>query len=324
MSFTQIEPVPFRLNRTQLFVRANAPETFSAAAASQADVILFELEDAVPAHEKPAARRNLLQALGDLDWGEKTVTMRINGLDTPYMYQDLVHVLEGTSERLDLLLIPKVGVPADVYAVDVLVTQLEAASGRRKRLGFELMIETALGMANINAIAAASPRNESLHLGENDYAASIKARTAVVGGPHPDYHVLTDPAQNGSRERHWGDMWHYPVARLVVAARSRGLRPVDGPFHDAADPEGFRQAAQRARVLGCEGKWLNDPADAPMLNKVFSPTAEEVERARRIVQTFEQSDNAGTGTVVLDGKLLFMPAVRQAQSLLQMAERIGG
>ncbi len=324
MSFTIVQPAPARLNRSQLFVRADAPETFAAAAASEADVILFELEDAIAPDVKPRARKLLLEALNDLDWGRKTVTMRINGLDTPYMYQDLVQVLEGPSERLDLLLIPKAGVAADVYAVDVLVTQIETAMDRAKRIGFELMIETALGMANIHELAAASPRIESLHLGENDYAASVQARMKVVGGPHPDYVVLTNADASGARERHWGDMWHYPIARLVAAARSRGLRPVDGPFLDPADPDGFRQAAHRAAVLGCEGKWLAHPDDAPMLNAVFSPSAAEVARARRIAEAARKgAANAATGMVVLDGKPLYLPTIRQAEATLRKAEMIG-
>ena len=157
MTFMPVRLAPPRLNRSQLFVLTTRPETFEASANSEADVILFELEDAVPPAEKSGARRNLLEALNDIDWGSKTLSMRINGLDTPYMYRDVVDVLEGPSERLDLLLIPKAGVAADVYAVDMLVTQIEQATGRSKRLGFEIMIETALGMANIDEIAGAKP-----------------------------------------------------------------------------------------------------------------------------------------------------------------------
>lgn len=206
-----------------------------------------------PRARKPPPEKNLLEALNDIDWGKKTLSMRINGLDTPYMYRDLVDVLEGPSHRLDLLLIPKAGTAADIYAVDMLVTQIEQVTGRDKPLGFEIMIETAQGMANIDEIAAASPRNESLHLGENDYAASMEMEMKTVGGPHPDYSVLTDPDEAGIRERHWVDMWHYAICRLVVAARAYGLRPIDGPFLDFEDPEGFSAAARRAAVLGCEG-----------------------------------------------------------------------
>jgi len=323
MSFLEIKQAPARLNRSQLFVRANRPETFEAAAASEADVAMFEIEDAVPPDEKPKARKNIIEALNDIDWGQKSISIRINGLDTPYMYRDLVDILEAPTERLDLVLIPKAGTAADIYAVDSLVTQIEQATGRKKRIGFQIMIETALGMANIEEIAAASPRNDSLHLGQNDYAASIRARMTIVGGPNPDYHVLTDPDDNGQRERHWGDMWHYAISRLVVAARAQGLRPVDGPFLDPSDPDGYTAAATRAAVLGCEGKWGNDAETMKLANAVFSPSQEEIMKARRILEVAEEASEAGGGAAMLDGKPIFMPQIRQARTLVEQADMIG-
>jgi len=323
MSFLEIKQAPARLNRSQLFVRANLAETFEAAAASEADVIMFEIEDAVPPDEKPEARKNIIEALNDIDWGQKSISMRINGLDTPYMYRDLVDILEAPTERLDLVLIPKAGTAADIYAVDSLVTQIEQATGRKKRVGFQIMIETALGMANIEEIAAASPRNDSLHLGQNDYAASIRARMKIVGGPNPDYHVLTDPDNNGQREKHWGDMWHYAISRLVVAARAQGLRPVDGPFLDLSDPDGYTAAAMRAAVLGCEGKWGNDAETMKLANAVFSPSQEEIMKARRILEVAEEASEAGGGAAMLDGKPIFMPQIRQARTLVEQADMIG-
>lgn len=321
MSFTPIERAPPRLNRSQLFVLTTRPETFAPAADSDADVILFELEDAVPPAEKATARKNLLEALNDIDWGTKTLSMRINGLDTPYMYRDLVDVLEGPSQRLELLLVPKAGSAADIYAVDMLVTQIEQATGREKPLGFEIMIETVQGMANIHEIAGASPRNESLHLGENDYAASMEMEMITVGGPHPDYSVLTEPDETGVRERHWGDMWHYAICRLVVAARAHGLRPIDGPFLDFEDSEGFSAAARRAAVLGCEGKWGNNNEQMKLANAAFTPSKEKIERARRILEAAKSSREGGV--VVVDGKPLFMPAIRQAEALVRKAEMLG-
>jgi malyl-CoA/(S)-citramalyl-CoA lyase len=323
MSFLEIKQAPARLNRSQLFVRANRPETFEVAAASEADVAMFEIEDAVPPDEKPKARKNIIEALNDIDWGQKSISMRINGLDTPYMYRDLVDILEAPTERLDLVLIPKAGTAADIYAVDSLVTQIEQATGRKKRIGFQIMIETALGMANIEEIAAASPRNDSLHLGQNDYAASIRARMTIVGGPNPDYHVLTDPDDNGQREKHWGDMWHYAISRLVVAARAQGLRPVDGPFLDPSDPDGYTAAATRAAVLGCEGKWGNDVETMKLANAVFSPSQEEIMKARRILEVAEEASEAGGGAAMLDGKPIFMPQIRQARTLVEQADMIG-
>ena len=323
MSFSNIDQAPARLNRSQLFVLANRPETFEAAATSEADVIMFEIEDAIPPDEKPQARKNIIEALNDIDWGKKSISMRINGLDTPYMYRDLVDILEAPTERLDLILIPKAGTAADIYAVDMLVTQIEQSEGRKKPIAFQIMIETAQGMANIDEIAAASPRNDSLHLGENDYAASIRARMKVVGGPNPDYHVLTDPDENGTRQRHWGDMWHYAISRLVVAARAQGLRPVDGPFLDHSDPDGFTAAAMRAAVLGCEGKWGNDAEWMRLANAVFSPSPEEIARARRVLEVADEAVRAGGGVAVLDNKPILMPQIRQAQLLVEQADMIG-
>ena len=228
MSFFTIEQAPARLNRSELAVPGSQPQMFEKAAKSAADVVFLDLEDAVAPDDKAQARKNIIQAIGDIDWGNKQLSVRINGLDTHYMYRDVVDVLEQASERLDLFMIPKVGTASDVYAVDMLVTQVETAKGRKKRVGFEHIIETALGMQNVAEIAAASKRNESLHFGVADYAASTRARTTSIGGANADYAVLTEPLEDGSRQTHWGDMWHYAIARMVVAARANGLRPVDG------------------------------------------------------------------------------------------------
>ena len=232
MSFTIVEPAPARLNRSELAVPGSRPELFEKAAAGPADVIFLDLEDAVAPDDKVQARKNIIEALNDIDWGGKTLSVRINGLDTHYMYRDVVDIIEQTGERLDLIMIPKAGTAADIYAVDMLVTQVEDAKARRKKIGFEIIIETALGMQNVAEIAAASKRNESLHFGVADYAASTKARTTVIGGPNALYGVLTDPEEGKDRDYHWGDMWHYAIARMVVAARANGLRPIDGPFGD--------------------------------------------------------------------------------------------
>ena len=216
MSFFTIEQAPARLNRSELAVPGSQPKLFEKAAKSEADVIFLDLEDAVAPDDKEQARKNIIQAVGDIDWGRKQLSVRINGLDTHYMYRDVVDVVEQAGERLDLIMIPKVGTAADVYAVDMMVTQIEDAKGYKKRIGFEHIIETALGMQNVSEIAAASKRNESLHFGVADYAASTRARTTIIGGVNPDYSVLTDPLADGSRAVHWGDMWHYALARMVA------------------------------------------------------------------------------------------------------------
>ena len=204
MSFKIVEQAQPRLNRSELAVPGSNPGMFEKAAASDVDVIFLDLEDAVAPDEKEQARKNIIQALNDIDWRGKTMSVRINGLDTHYMYRDVVDVVEQAGDKLDLIMIPKVGTAADVYAVDMLVTQVEDAMKQSKRIGFEMIIETALGMQNVHEIAAASPRNESLHFGVADYAASTKAKTTVIGGPNPNYHVLTDPDGQGNRGRALG------------------------------------------------------------------------------------------------------------------------
>ena len=323
MSFKIVEEATPRLNRSELAVPGSSPQLFEKAAKSAADVIFLDLEDAVAPDKKEEARRNVIEALNDIDWGNKTISVRINGLDTHYMYRDVVEVLERTGDRLDLFMIPKVGTAADVYAVDMLVTQVEQAKGRKKRIGFELIIETALGMQNVHEIAGASPRNESLHFGVADYAASTRARTTNIGGVNPDYSVLTDPlGEDGRREVHWGDMWHYAIARMVVAARANGLRPIDGPFGDFSDADGYRAAARRAAALGCEGKWAIHPSQIGLANEVFSPSEKEVERARRILAAMEEAAREGRGAVSLDGRLIDIASIRQAQALVAKADQI--
>jgi malyl-CoA/(S)-citramalyl-CoA lyase len=321
MSFTQIKQAPVRLNRSQMFVLSTDPAAIEAAARSEADVIFFELEDAVVPANKAFARKNVLEALNDLDWGQKTVSMRINGLDSPHMYRDLVDVLEGPSTRLDLVLIPKAGTAADIYAVDMLVTQIEQATSRETRLGLEVMIETAQGMANINNIAGGSPRLEALHFGENDYATSMGMEMNGFATPHPEYSVLTDRDESGSRERHWGDMWHYALSRVVSTARAHGLRPLDVGFKDRTDPDGFFAAARRAAVLGCEGMWAADEESIKLANQAFTPSADKLKRARKILLAV--ADNSDSGVFEVDGEKILMPQVRDAEILVEKARLMG-
>jgi malyl-CoA/(S)-citramalyl-CoA lyase len=320
MSFTIVDNAPARLNRSELAVPGSQTKFFEKAAQGAADVIFLDLEDAVAPEEKETARKNIVQALNEVDWRGKTISVRINGLDTHYMYRDVVDVVEQAGHKLDLVMIPKVGTAADVYALDMMVTQIEVAKGIKKRIGFELIIETALGMQNVHEIAGASKRIESLHFGVADFAASTRARTTNVGGVNPDYVVLTDKDAAGKREIHWGDMWHYALARMVVAARASGIRPIDGPFGDFSDPEGYRAAARRAAVLGCEGKWAIHPSQVALANDEFTPPAREVERARRVLTAMEQAKREGRGAVALDGRLIDIASIRQAEALVKKAE----
>jgi len=322
MSFTNVPPTNPRLNRCELAVPGSSPKFFEKAAAGAADVIFLDLEDAVAPDDKPQARRNIIQALNEVDWKGKTMSVRINGLDTHFMYRDVIDVVEGAGHKLDLVMIPKVGTAADVYAIDMLLTQIEAAKGIRKRIGIEVIIETALGMQNIAEIAAASPRLESLHFGVADYSASTRARTTGIGGPNPLYGVLTDKDGDRPRDFHWGDMWHYAISRMVVAARANGLRPIDGPFGDFSDVEGFKAHANRAAILGCEGKWAIHPSQVALANEVFTPPEKEVAKARRILAAMQQAQAEGKGAVALDGKLIDAASIRQAEALVVQADRI--
>lgn len=323
MSFHLVEQAPARLNRSELAVPGSQTQMFEKAAKSDVDIVFLDLEDAVAPDEKAQARKNVIEALNDIDWGTKTTSVRINGLDTHYMYRDVVDVVEQAGAKLDLIMIPKVGTAADVYAVDMLVTQIEDAKGYGKRIGFEHIIETALGMQNVDAIAGASKRNESLHFGVADYAASTRARTTNIGGVNLDYAVLTDPDGEGGRNTHWGDMWHYAIARMVVAARANGLRPIDGPFGDFKDPDGYRAAARRAAALGCEGKWAIHPSQIALANEVMSPSEADVTKARRILEAMAEAEKAGKGAVSLDGRLIDYASIRQAENLVRKAEQIG-
>ena len=323
MSFSVPKQAPSRLNRSELAVPGSRPELFEKAIRSAADVIFLDLEDAVAPDEKASARKNIIEGLNDLDWSLKSVSVRINGLDTHYMYRDVVEVVEGAGQHIDLIMIPKVGTASDVYAVDMLVTQIEQAKGFGNRIGLELIVETALGMQNISAIAAASSRNESLHFGVADFAASIRARTTGIGGVSEDYSILTDELEDGSRQVHWGDMWHYSLARMVVAARANGLRPIDGPFGDFSDDDAYLAAANRAAALGCEGKWAIHPRQIGLANAAMSPTVEQVAEARRILQAMKDAEAAGKGAASLDGRLIDYASVRQAEVLVEKADQLG-
>jgi malyl-CoA/(S)-citramalyl-CoA lyase len=321
MSFYSVEQATPRLHRSELAVPGSNPAMFEKAAKSAADVIFLDCEDAVAPDDKEQARRNIVQALNEVDWGNKTMMIRINGLDTHYMYRDVVDIVEACP-RLDMILIPKVGVSQDVYAVDMLVTQIETAMKRTKRIGFEVLIETALGMANVEAIAQSSKRLEAMSFGVADYAASTRARTTVIGGVNKDSGVLTDQDAEGNRQYFWTDPWHAAQTRMLIACRAYGLRPIDGPFGDFNDPEGYISAANRVAVLGYEGKWAIHPSQIELANRVYTPSEGEVTKARRIMEAMAQAAKEGKGAVSLDGRLIDMASIRMAESLLKKADTI--
>ncbi len=321
MSFTQIERrAPTRLYRSKLFVPGSRPALFEKAAASAADVVCLDLEDAVAPSDKETARDNIVQALNDIDWKNKTVTVRINGLDTNMCYRDVLALVEKGGERLDAIMIPKVGNGSDVYAIDMLITQASSHIGRKKNIGLEVIIETVSGLTNIDAIAGSSKRLESLHFGAADYAASQGMRTTNIGGGNADYVMLTDGP--GERARHWNDLWHYPMFRLVQAARAHGLVPIDGPFGDYSDADGFRVQANRTAILGCEGKWAIHPSQVALANEIYTPPAKEVERAEAILAALKEAHATGFGAVALKGVLIDAASIRQAHVIVKQIAMI--
>ncbi len=322
MSFTTVERVPPRLNRSQLFVPGVRPQLIEKAVAGDADVICLDLEDSVAPADKPQARANIIQALKTQNFGTKSVSVRVNGLDTHWCYRDIVDIMEQAGERLDLIMIPKVGVAADVYAIDMLITQIETAVRRQKQVKLEVIIESVLGVNNIDAIAGSSKRLESLHFGSADYAASAGMRTTNIGGPNKDYVVLTDKDAAGKRDTHWSDLWHYVTFRMVAAARAHGLRPIDGPFGDYSDEAGFVAQAQRTAVMGCEGKWAIHPSQVAPANRVFTPPADEVARAEAILAAMKDGQDKGMGAVALGGKLIDLASIRQAEVIVRQMQLI--
>lgn len=318
MSFRAQPAAPARPNRCQYFGPGSRPEYFEKMAGSAADVINLDLEDSVAPDEKARARENVIAATHDIDWGGKHLSVRVNGLDTPFWYRDVVGLLENASERLDQIMIPKIGNAADVYAVDALVTAIEAAAGRSKRIGFEVIIETAAGISHVEEIAGSSPRLQAMSLGAADFAASMGMRTTGIGGTQEDYYMLHDGV------RHWSDPWHWAQAAIVAACRAHGVLPVDGPFGDFSDEDGFVAQARRSATLGMVGKWAIHPKQVALANEVFTPSKEQVEEARGILAAMEQAEKDGAGAAVHKGRLVDIASVRQAEAIVRQADLTAG
>ena len=313
-----------RLHRSELAVPGTNVRAIEKAPTLGADVVFLDLEDAVAPDDKEQARANVIEALGAHDWSGGAISVRINGLDTHWCYRDVVDVVEACGEVLDTLLVPKVGSASDVHFVATLLDQIEQRNGWEPgRIGIHVLIETAKGMANVEEISRARPdRLEAMVFGVADYAASVQARTTNIGGANPDYAVLTDPDTSGARASHWGDQWHFGISRMVAACRAEGLRPIDGPFGDYQDADGYRAAARRAAALGCEGKWAIHPSQVALANEVFSPADVEVDRAERILQAMEEAAKEGKGAVALDGRLIDAASIRMAENLMRKVEQM--
>ena len=318
MSFRLQPTPPARPNRCQLFGPGSRPALFEKMVASAADVINLDLEDSVAPSDKDAARANIIQAINTLDWGKKTLSVRINGLDTPYWYRDVVDLLEQAGPRLDQIMIPKVGCAADVYAVDALVTAIERAKGRTKPISFEVIIESAAGIAHVEEIAASSPRLQAMSLGAADFAASMGMQTTGIGGTQENYYMLREGV------KHWSDPWHWAQAAIVAACRTHGVLPVDGPFGDFSDDEGFRAQALRSATLGMVGKWAIHPKQVALANEVFTPSDAAVAEARAILAAMEEAKANGQGATTYKGKLIDIASMKQAEVIVKQYELIMG
>jgi citrate lyase subunit beta/citryl-CoA lyase len=309
MSFEYYKPTKSRLQRSELAVPGSSPKMFEKALNSKADYIFLDLEDAVSPNDKISARQNIIKALNEINWREngKTISVRINSLDTHYMYRDLVEIVEQAGNKLDTILVPKAGTASDVYMVDCLLTQIETNKKIKNKIGIECLIETSLGMSNIREIAKSSQRLEALHFGVADYAASLRARTVVIGGLNPDYP---------------GDQWHHGLSELVMTCRAYGLRAIDGPFGDFNDPEAYIAAAKRGAAIGIEGKWAIHPSQIDLANKVFSPPETEVNKAKRILDELEKAAKEGKGAAQLDGRMIDAASARMAENIVNIYKLI--
>jgi malyl-CoA/(S)-citramalyl-CoA lyase len=312
-----------RLHRSELAVPASSMKMLEKAATAGADLVFMDLEDAVAPADKEQARANAIHALTTFDWSGCSVSVRINGLDTAWCYRDIIDVAEQAGEYLDTLLIPKAGKPSDIEFVATLLSQIEARKGI-KPIYLHALIETALGMANVESIAQACPeRMEALVFGVADYAASTQARTTRMGGANENYLVLGDPDASGQRQTYLGNQWHFPMSRLIVACRAYGLRAIDGPFGDMSDPDGYLAHAHAFAALGGEGKWAIHPSQIDLAHQVFTPSDNEVSQAQRILDAMQDAAEEGKGAVTLDGAMIDAASIKQAEVLIRKMDQIG-
>ncbi|HYW92379.1 MAG TPA: CoA ester lyase [Gammaproteobacteria bacterium] len=297
-----------RLRRSELSTPGSSEKMMARAAASDADLVFLDLEDSVAPAAKAGARAGVVEALNGLDWGGKTRAVRINNLETPYAYRDIIEVVEGAGESLGILIVPKIKSARDVWWVDVLLTQMEQALGLTRRIGLEVLIEEVEAMIDVENIARASERLEAVIFGPGDYSASQGIRVADIGGTSGGYP---------------GDLWHYARNKIVIAARAAGIDAIDGPYANFRDPDGYRREAGRAATLGFAGKWAIHPSQIALGNEVFSPTQEEVDRARRLCRAYAEAEEKGLGALAVDGIMVDAASVRVLQNTVRKADLIG-
>jgi len=275
-----------------------------------ADEIMLDLEDGVALEEKEGARSRIVGALKEYDWGDRIRAYRINGLDTPFAYRDIIDVVEQAGECVDVIVIPKVEKAADVQFVALLLSQIEMNMGLKKPIGLEASIETALGMLKVEEIAFASPRLETLVFGIADYGASLTMPSSGISG-------------HGDAEEDLIHRWHFPLSRMVMAAKAAGLAAIDAPFGDFKDETGLKKSCQQAASLGYDGKWAIHPAQLDTINETFTPSAEDINRAQIILKAYEEVKASGEGATALDGKMVDAASVRLAQVTYEQARRLG-
>ena len=298
-----------RVSRSVLAVPASKWKMIERGPSSGADLFFLDLEDATAPSEKAAARENVVRALKELDWQGRPTFYRMNSLDTPYFYRDIIDVVEEAGEGLDLILVPKVERSEDLCTLDTLLRSVEMnADLTPGKIKLEAQIETARGLVNIDAIARATERLEALVFGPGDYAASIRMPQTSIG--------TTDEWD----ETYPGHRFHYAMHRIVVAARAANLRAIDGPVADYRDEEGLRQSCLVARSLGFDGKWCIHPGQVETVNEVFSPTEREIEWANRVVSAYEEAATAGSGSISVDGQMVDAASIKMARNTLDLAQ----
>lgn len=298
---------PARPRRCQLSVPGSSDKMMAKAATLAMDHIFLDLEDAVAPSAKPAARGQIVSALNSHDWQARTLCVRINDVATPWCHDDIIEVVSGAGERLDTIMLTKAKSASDVRFVHLLLDQLEQKLGLRRRIGIECLIEEVEGIANVQEIAASSDRLECLIFGMGDYSASQQMQVGSIGegGPYP------------------GDVWHYPRYALTVACHMHGLDPVDGPYANFKNPEGYRREAERAYTLGMVGKWAIHPSQVESAHAVFTPAADAVASARKQKAAYDQALTEGLGAINVDGVMVDAASIRIVQNLLDRADLIG-
>lgn len=298
---------PQRLRRVQLAVPGSSEKMIRKAAASAADHVFLDLEDAVAPSQKAQARKNIVEAFNTLDWGRKTRCVRINALDTKYTYRDIIEIVEGARENVDTLMLTKVKSVSDVLFADTLLRQLEQDLGLTKTIGLEALIEEVEGLQNVEEIAKSCERLEALIFGMGDFSASMGVLIKPDGkvGPYP------------------GDVWHYSRFRMVMACRAAGIDPVDGPFADFRDPVPYKEECSRSLTLGCVGKWAIHPAQIDWALEVFTPDAGEVARARKLAAAYKEAEAQGLGAIQVDGTMVDVASIRMFGAMLKKADLIG-